>query len=77
MLTIKNGSFEIIDNEKIKKIKGRLTDDTYVEIRYKNGWFDVLVSAKEGASMRSIYRMEVEKEMTIADMIKELDIIFE
>ena len=76
-MIIKNGTFEIIDNEQIKKIKGQTTDGTYVEVRYKNGWLDILAFANLGSSGRSIYRVEVNKEMSIADMISELNIIFE
>ena len=76
-MIIKNGTFEIIENEQIKKIKGETIDGSYVEIRYKNGWLDILASANAGMSMRTIYRDRVEYEMSIKDMIKKLDIIFE
>lgn len=76
-MVLKNGTVEIINNEQIKKIKGQTLDGTYIEIRYKNSWLDILVSAKEGASKRSIYRDKVEEKMSIQDMIDKLEILFE
>ena len=69
---LKNGSIEIVDNDDIKKIKGYTDDNTYVEIRYKDGCLDIRASSDEGMGIRRLYSKKVDKELTIEEMYQEL-----
>lgn len=69
---LRNGGIEIVDNDDIKKIRGYTEDNTYVEIRCKDGYLDIRASNDEGGSMRRLYSKKVKHEVTIEEMYKEL-----
>ena len=76
-MIIRKETFEIINNEVVKQIKGITVNGTHMEIRYKHGWLNVFASNNPDTGMKSIHCEKVDVEMSIKDMIDKFDIIFE
>lgn len=69
---------EVIEivQEPIKKIRGISESGDYVEIRLKNCSLDIRASKQNGDCMRTLYRQELIKPLTIEEIIKYLGLEF-
>ena len=72
-----NKGFEIIDNDDVKIIKGISFHDEFIEIKFKNGWLNVTACKTEGGCNTSIFRQEINKDMSIDDIMKYFSVIVE